>query len=323
MSKFVIWVAHLTGLGFSLGEATWINIDETAIPYHLGGRLGMMTKHCPKALRGRMSERASLKERRGHCTFMAALCNDQDVQRVLPQVLLPNMLGRKKKWKHSEARKNAGPTIRVMENTTGWSTVASMKEYFDLLEVVLTAMGKERVVIAMDVHSSHVSVQTLLHLRKKKWIVVLIPGKFTWLLQPLDAYVFAGFKLHLHNAHAAQKCLTEDGEQTFEEWLSTTLANIQAFFGDVSGRLYFEKCGYTMDARKVSNNVLNLVDKAVATHGRPLVAEELVQYIGTSNPLHRPMLFWKKVAPGIAKPLVFPVVPVRRIVPKRSIASIA
>ena len=323
MSQFAIWVAHLVGLGFSLENATWINLDETPIPYHIGGRRGMMKAACPKDLKGRMTERASLKDRRGHCTFMAALTNDQEVQKVLPQVLLPNTLGRKRKWKHSEALNNAGPTIRVMDNTSGWSTTASMKEYFDHVEVVLKAMGKDRVVIAMDVHSSHVAPETLRHLKKKKWQVILVPGKFTWLLQPLDAYVFASFKLHLNNAHAAQKCMTADGQQTFDEWLGTTLTSIENFFGSVNGRKSFEKCGYTMDSRKVSKTVTSMVDKAVATHGRPLLAEELGEYIGTSNPLHKPLLFWKKKAEGIPHALVFPAMPVRCIASKRSLESVA
>ena len=316
-------MAHLASLGLTLREATFINIDETAIPYHVGGRLGMLKKDCPKELKGRMSERATLKDRRGHCTFMAALSNDPDVQKALPQVLLPNMEGRKRKWKNSEVLKNAGPTIRVISGTAGWSTADSMKEYFDHLEGVLQALGKDKVVLVMDAAGSHVSVETLRHVRKKKWQVLMVPGRFTALLQPLDAYVFAGFKLHLFNAHAAQKCLTADGQQTFEEWLGTNISTIESFFGALNGLQYFEKCGYTMDTRRVSRQVLDHVDRAVATHSRPLTTVELVDYIGVSNPLHQSLFFWKHPPPGHARLAVFPAVPVRRIVSKRSIDSIS
>ncbi len=43
-----------------------------------------------------MAERASLQLKRASCTFMAAVAADPEVQKGLPQVLLPSMKGHKK-----------------------------------------------------------------------------------------------------------------------------------------------------------------------------------------------------------------------------------
>ena len=36
----MLWVAYLTAIGYGIDEAVWINVDETPIPYHVGGRRG-------------------------------------------------------------------------------------------------------------------------------------------------------------------------------------------------------------------------------------------------------------------------------------------
>ena len=40
----MIWVAYLTAIGYGIDEAVWINVDETPVPYHVGGRHGWKKK---------------------------------------------------------------------------------------------------------------------------------------------------------------------------------------------------------------------------------------------------------------------------------------
>ena len=90
------WAAYLRTAGFSEDKAIWINIDETAIPFHVGGRAGNRLQAPTRKARAYMAERASLQLKRANCTFMAALATDPEVQKGLPQVLLPKMKGHKK-----------------------------------------------------------------------------------------------------------------------------------------------------------------------------------------------------------------------------------
>ena len=39
-SLCMLWVAYLTAIGYGIDEAVWINVDETPVPYHVGGRHG-------------------------------------------------------------------------------------------------------------------------------------------------------------------------------------------------------------------------------------------------------------------------------------------
>ena len=117
-----------------------------------------------------------------------------------------------------------------MDNTNGWSTVKSMIEYLAVLKKELDAMDKKAIVLVMDCHSSHTSYTTLQWLKRHKWGLLLVPSKMTFMLQPLDAYVFATFKQRLFEVHAANKIQSANDHQSFEEWLSTTVTVIQDFF---------------------------------------------------------------------------------------------
>ena len=92
----MIWVAYLTAIGYGIDEAVWINVDETPIPYHLGGRHGWKKKEAPvQELKDHMVEKTSLQLQRSHCTLVASIASNEEFQTLLPQVLLPKMQGRK------------------------------------------------------------------------------------------------------------------------------------------------------------------------------------------------------------------------------------
>ncbi len=82
--------------GATLDGAVWINIDETALPYFTGGRPGFCMRTKEKQLKAHMVEKSSLNLRRSNCTLISAVAADPGVQKVLPQVLLPNMTRQKK-----------------------------------------------------------------------------------------------------------------------------------------------------------------------------------------------------------------------------------
>ena len=146
-------------------EATWINIDETGIPYHVGGRAGVRMRRAPLGMSHCLVERATLNQRRAQCTLMAATVNNIDLQKTLPQVMMPNIVGHKKKWRDSPSLASASSHIKVNKDTNGWSTADSMKTYFELMSKYLKEKGIHKVVIVMDCHPSHYAWPTLNYLK--------------------------------------------------------------------------------------------------------------------------------------------------------------
>jgi len=49
----------------------------------------------------------------------------------------------------------------------------------------------------MDCHSSHLDLQTVAYLERLGIISIVVPASLTWLLQPLDVYVYSEFKRNL------------------------------------------------------------------------------------------------------------------------------
>ena len=111
-------------------EAVWINLDETPIPYHLGGKKGLRKHPRDKQESEAIKDRVSLAQIRGKCTLVASVASDSSFQEYLPQVLMPNTRGLKNKLKQAKDMSQHYNCIRIMNDTTRWMNNESMKEYF-------------------------------------------------------------------------------------------------------------------------------------------------------------------------------------------------
>ena len=92
-----------------------------------------------------MKDRISLSQIRGKCTLVASVASDLSLQEYLPQVLMPNTRGLKKKWKQAKDMSQHYNCIRIMDDTTGWMNNESMKEYLKILHSAVKhkAAGKK------------------------------------------------------------------------------------------------------------------------------------------------------------------------------------
>ena len=44
VKQFFVWVGYLASIGYGMGETVYINLDETSIQYHHGGKKGLNKK---------------------------------------------------------------------------------------------------------------------------------------------------------------------------------------------------------------------------------------------------------------------------------------
>ena len=276
-------------------------------------------RRAPPGMSHCLVERATLNQRRAQCTLMAATVNDVDLQKTFPQVLLPNIVGHKKKWRDSVSLAGAPQHIKVNKETNGWSTAESMKSYFETLSNHLKSKGIHKVVIVMDCHPSHYAWPTLNYLKKLTWKVILVPSRLTWLLQPLDAYLFGAFKHRLSVSMAAKRTATQTGSLTFEEWLSVTLNCITTFLGEGHGTEAFRKCGCSGYEASLSDKVKQYISYDILMEVRRLTEGELQEYMGNKVKHIHSLLFAEPI-PAIAAnrlPLIRPLT--HRVSRKRSL----
>ena len=147
MKQFFVWVGYLASIGYSMDEAVYINLDETSIPYHHGGKKGLKKKRDHKYRNEHMKDKTSVYLTRKHCTLIAAIASDPKVQEALPQVLLPNERGEKRKWAKVINDKKDCPNVQVMKGQAGWVTNDNLNDYFDILQESLKALHIEKIVI--------------------------------------------------------------------------------------------------------------------------------------------------------------------------------
>ncbi len=194
-----------------------------------------------------------------------------------------------------------------------------MIEYLAVLKKELDAVDKKAIVLVMDCHSSHISFTTLQWLKRHKWGLLLVPSKMTFMLQPLDAYVFATFKQRLFEVHAANKIHSANDQQSFEEWLSTTVTVIQDFFQNLDGRPYFSKCGL-VSTRHISETVKDHIIPHALGMVRKLTSAELKEYVGGRKVMLDYQIFWKTLPEWSKDHPVYQVAVPRRLRSKTSFA---
>ena len=171
----------------------------------------------------------------------------------------------------------------------------------------------------MDCCSSHVSVRTLRLVRKLKWRILAVPSTLTFLLQPLDAYVFNQFKRRLQETHVSNRIDTPDGDQPFEKWSRITFESISNTFGQLKSKPYFEKCGCSIPSNLMSDTVHSFVNHAELGKHRKLTKHELSTYMGINASAHHPYFFPTCVPTDWAAKSISVKVPTHRLTSKKSL----
>jgi hypothetical protein len=266
-----------------------------------------------------MVEKASLQLKRSHCTLVASIASNENIQNVLPQVLLPKMVGKKKKWASALLLHPLPPNIHIIPDTNGWMDLKIFKQYLNLLRDALAPLHPPKVVLVMDCHPSHYSWKTLSLLRRWKWKVLLIPSKLTGLLQPLDAWVFAAFKKQLHVAAMHTNIRRDNTEHDLSLWLGNVLSTITSSFTQTSSKAHFEKCGLTARKERIRPSVLTHIKAELLGIIRTLTVDELTFYIGKNADALRKLLFTTAVPEEFQHAHVHNFLPHQRMSSKRSL----
>ena len=321
---FFVWIGYLHAIGYGLEEAIWINMDETPIPYHTTGRKGMRKHATSKQELDTMRDKVALTKIRTKCTLIASICSDTTVQQHLPQVFLPNEKGIVKKWKAAAETLCDYHCIRMLRGTSGWIRNDSFKKYVRILNQCLKehAPGK-KIVLMMDAHSTHMSVQSLKLIRKLNWRVIFVPSKATFLLQPLDAYIFSTLKHRLHVNLAETRMNTSDGVISFASWAATTFSTVNSLFQNMSPKTYFEKCGCSIPTSVLSQSIWKCVEHVDIGKYRKFTGPELSSYMGSANALHMYYLFRDPIPPSFRDRHIPIRAPTHRLTSKRSFQSLA
>ena len=199
------WVKWVRCVRMKDKDVITLNMDETSMSGTNTCKHGMhMASRCPRT---RHIAGTPRKRRRFTCSLMGLICDDDAVQPHLPQVVLPKY--RNQETPPSKVQRlwsDTGSPIEAWHKTSGWNSSTCMRQWIRRVHARLRVLAPDRhVMLVMDCAQAHTCRRVLTQCRALKMSVVFIPGRCTWLLQPLDTHVFEKLKrvLRLERTKAA------------------------------------------------------------------------------------------------------------------------
>ena len=233
-----------------------INLDETYVSYHQGLRRGIVAveKHILPTGERPLTQRASRHELRMGLTHVGIICDDVEVQRLLPQVLIvPDNVLRKRDL--AEAKALMPPHVYILRRPTKWVSVDVLIWVMRLIQWSLRAVRhKFHIVFLMDVLAQHFADDLVREMAGLAFWCIFIPGRLTWLLQPCDTHAFALFKQRLQLVFLRERA-ADDGVERHGVfgWLLNITRCIDYVINGRSWALAFKQNGFGGNQLEISS----------------------------------------------------------------------
>lgn len=237
------FVASACPPGFSVLR---INMDESSFRLWPGVRPGVIAR--PR-LPGRASsrdleQRVSLRAQRGAVSFVAFVCDDVEVQALLPQFVVANERLVPAECLKGRALDRQTGRLRLLRQKSSWLTAPVLARILGEVGRALQPVASRRhILFSMDacpVHLSHVVLQTLGRLRMH---FVPIASHMTRWLQPCDVAVFRALKARQRAEYERQQLLTGRIELPPGEALTVIERAAQAVLRERDWGRAFSLCG--------------------------------------------------------------------------------
>ena len=219
VQAFLRWSEWLVRTAFAEDEVVLLNIDETAVERLIPHRQGNCLVFRPlSAAAAQVYERIARRDSHGHVTLMGCVCSNAELQPLLPQFVLAND-GKLSRVEKVTLRALSAPMV-WLEGCAGWVNSESFCQILTRLRrSVLSWRPGARIIIACDSASQHTTLQVVNHAACLRVQLLSIPGRLTWLLQPLVPHVVGAFKQRLRHAQSSARSLSSDGTVARTAWI--------------------------------------------------------------------------------------------------------
>lgn len=173
-----------------------INLDETSVKLCPNVQPGAVAVgwHRTKKEAMEREQKANLKARRSALTFVCCVCDDEDVQRSLPQVIIGNekVLPQSVVESLNTGRQDG---IFLLRQKSSWLNQESMARIIALLGACLEELRKNHLfILSMDACPCHCTPLVARACARAGLRLLYVPASMTSLLQPCDTHVFARLK---------------------------------------------------------------------------------------------------------------------------------
>jgi len=149
------------------------------------------------------------------------------------------------------------------------------------------------IVLVLDAASQHLAADIIAHAARLHFILMLVPARLTWLLQPLDTHVFAPLKRALQTAQQAARAVRAEGILGPLDWVEHLDASVRQVLVNRDWSHALAANGVLGDVSHLRSEVQHHVRGALPLPLRPPTPDEMSCIIGRHRRgLHAALLRW-------------------------------
>ena len=234
-----------------------VNMDETNVRLHQdrgAGNLSMRAYRLKRKPRP-LSRSVPRGDTRANMTHMATICNDQNVQKLLPQYFLVNA----RQVSHAECcelQARAPDNVKILRLPKAWVNKEVMLTWLRALSRCLAPLANtHRIILNMDVWRAHTQGHVLQRCGRYGFWPCIVPAKLTWALQPCDTHLFAQYKDRLALECQRRIVATTSGQWTWKTVVGSLCQVVHEVMEGRSWAKAFEDNGLTPHQELVSTRV--------------------------------------------------------------------
>lgn len=275
MLIYLRWLRYLIDVTLRDKVYVVLNVDETSVSSLLETNSGYVCQ----VLRGRglcQMKRPPKGDRTNTKTIIMGVVADQGaLQPYLPQVIMPKYTQNMNPpaWLRTAYGRQGFP-LQYWHGTSGVSTPATFVRWATTLRGAVHSFNSDAwLLLIMDCHSTHLDLKVVQHLGRLGIITAIIPSKLTWLLQPLDVYVYADLKRILRHHLAAATSTHRGQEGTPGSWIAPTASAVKSVLVRTDWSEQFERLGAGLNIELLREEVRSYVSGAAVFPALPTCAE--------------------------------------------------
>ncbi len=242
------WANFLESLAPPGKRILRVNMDETSI--HLWQESGPGFVDVPAATKKKVylerEKLASLALRRGTCSLLVFVSDDDEAQRLLPQVLVVNKhTVTAQQTRAVQAELGLDSQCFLWRRDSAWCTAKAFCSVVKLLAKCLEPLKPlAHCLFAVDCAPSHATKEVAATAARCGIFLHMIPSSMTSSLQPLDVYVFAKFKRRLRTLYEEKALASSDGCVARDDVLRLVFTTVAEVVQGKSWTRAFRGCGW-------------------------------------------------------------------------------
>ena len=228
-----------------------MNLDETAVCLFQGGGRGNLFI----SKKQRVVQHVPRNKKRCHLTHVALVCDNTDVQHLLPQLIIGNessfLVSRM-----SELREDAPPNVVLVRQRSAWIDQQLCARLIRRVGSVLSPFrDRFQPVLLMDAHRAHIAQAVLNACRRAGIWVLIVPPQTTGVLQPLDTHGFKLYKDRMKKEYQTMRASRADICLPVSGILQCMYAAIRCVLNRLDWPRAFDATGFGQNQRRVSLTV--------------------------------------------------------------------